>query len=96
METEPAVSLLRYTERLFDTLEARLRDRDAALESRLAAMNEIREAMKDQAAKMATRDQLDGVKEAVALMKVHIAVTSAIVSLLVSAAVTVIVRLLTR
>src|SRR6185436_2455512 len=75
------------TERALDKAEQ-------ALGRRLDAMNEFRDALKDQAARMATQEQLDRVRDRVIEIEKRTAVTAAIWSLVVSIVVGLAVRLL--
>lgn len=65
------------TERALDKAEQ-------ALGRRLDAMNEFRDALKDQAARMATQEQLDRVRDRVIEIEKRTAVTAAVWSLITS------------
>ncbi len=66
-----------YMERAVDKAEV-------ALGRRLDGMNEFRDALKDQASRMATSEQLDRVRDRVSETEKKIAVTAAIWSMVVS------------
>lgn len=79
------VDIKSYIDQRLHDLEARLAEQRADLGARLNGMNEIREAMRDQAATMATRDHLEEVKERITDLRIHAASVSAVVAVVVSA-----------
>lgn len=82
-----------FDQRLTD-MDQRLREQRDDLKDRLAAMNEFREALKDQSGQMATRDQLDQLRERVTENRIHVASIAAGVSLIISLLSAVIARFL--
>jgi hypothetical protein len=65
---------------------------EQALSRRLDGMNEFRDALKDQSNQMATREQLDRIRDRVVEVEKRIAVTAAVWSLVVSIVVGLAVR----
>ena len=102
-----AVSLREYLDREIHNLSLRLAEQqrytdkavdkaEFALSKRLDGMNEFRDALRDQASRMATREQLDQLRERIIEMEKRAAVTSALVGMSVSVIVSVIVALLSK
>ena len=108
------VALKEYLERRLDDLDRRLSDRftltdrsvttaAGELRDRLIAMNEFRDALKDQASRMATRLELDKVNEEVqeirrakANLDGRLFVVSGIISALTAGLVATVMRLLLK
>jgi uncharacterized coiled-coil protein SlyX len=90
------VDIKSYIDQRLHDLESRLAEQRSDLSARLAGMNEIREAMRDQAASMATRDHLDEVKERIVDLRMHAASVSAVVAVVVSVVIAVVAAFLLK
>ena len=90
------IPLREYVDRCLADLELRLSEQRSDLKERLASMNEFRDALRDQSAKMATRDSLDELRDRIAEVRQHAAVTAALVSLAMGVIVAVLAAWLTK
>ena len=90
------IPLREYVDRCLADLELRLSEQRTDLKERLASMNEFRDALRDQSAKMATRDSLDELRDRIAEVRQHAAVTAALVSLAMGVIVAVLAAWLTK
>jgi len=77
-----ALSRLIDQQRLYS--ERAVEKAEFAVDKRLTGMNEFRDALKDQAGRMATIEQLDRLRDRVVEVEKRIAVTAAVVSLVIS------------
>lgn len=78
------VDLRGYVDQRLADLDQRLSEQRLDLKERLATMNEFREALRDQANQMATRDQLEQLRERVNETRIHVASYAAAIATLIS------------
>jgi hypothetical protein len=88
------VNLRHYFDQRLRDLDQRLTEQRDDLKDRLAGMNEFREALKDQSNQMATRDQLDQLRERLTETRLHVATVAGTVSIVVSIVVSIAAYLL--
>jgi ElaB/YqjD/DUF883 family membrane-anchored ribosome-binding protein len=105
--SRPSVELLEYINQRFADLDKRLDQQREALDTRLYAMNEIRETMRDHSSTMATRDQLDELRlrltesieqlrERITETRMHVATVSGGVAVIASIATSVAITVISR